>query len=594
MVKSDRLEDIDSTYTDNGSRTGGVGARRHLGSIIALVAVALLFLLPSVFAQTPVKTAASAKTKVATPQQKKVLRLTPQIPHANRNQPGKVFLERADRLSREDDPNKDYQVLSGNVVFRKQGMFMYCDSAHFFDQENSLISYGNVKMQQGDTLFAFADEMHYDGKGELVTLKGYDGKEVELINRKVHLFSDSLHYNMLTGIGYYDTGGLIQDEENELESVRGQYNTHTKNADFDYSVELRNAKFTLNTEKLKYNTDSHIANIVSKTDIVNTQDNSRIVTSNGWYNTSLESSEMYDRSTVYDKDGGTLTGDTLFYDKRADYGEAFGNMELYDYKNKCILKGDYGFHDNLHNESFTTGHALAMEFSQADTLYLHADTIRTYVDMVDTTRVMHGFRGVRFFRKDVQGLCDSLAFTARDSLLRMHYHPHVWNENKQITGNIIHVHLNDSTVDWARLPQYGMVAESLGEEFYNQLTGKEMYATFDHGKMRHLDVSGNVQVIMLPAENDSTYNKLVNAESSYLKADFLNNTIEKLVMWPEVTGSAIPLFQVKNSDRYLNGFSWQSDARPKDPKDVMTVPESMVAIMHQAEKKVGRTQRMSK
>ena len=57
---------------------------------------------------------------------------TPQIPDADRNQKNKVFLEYADRLSMDERISPDYQVLNGNVKFRKEGMFMYCDSAHFY------------------------------------------------------------------------------------------------------------------------------------------------------------------------------------------------------------------------------------------------------------------------------------------------------------------------------------------------------------------------------------------------------------------------------------------------------------------------------
>ena len=140
---------------------------------------------------------------------------------------------------------------------------------------------------------------------------------------------------------------------------------------------------------------------------------------------------------------------------------------------------------------------------------------------------------MRFFRSDLQGLCDSMTFVQRDSMMYLDYHPVIWNENKQIFGNKIQVHLRDSTADWAKLPEFGFMAEWVDEEFYNQLTGKEMYATFANGSIRHLDVSGNVQAIMLPQENDSTYNKIANIESSFLAADFKKQTIERMKMWPE-------------------------------------------------------------
>ena len=52
----------------------------------------------------------------------------------------------------------------------------------------------------------------------------------------------------------------------------------------------------------------------------------------------------------------------------------------------------------------------------------------------------------------------------------------------------------------------------IADDFYNQLYGKEMTAYFENQEMRRLEVSGNVQAILLPMENDSTYNKHVTAK----------------------------------------------------------------------------------
>ena len=94
--------------------------------------------------------------------------IVPSIGRADRHQPGKFFLEKADSLI--SLPNTDYQILKGNVEFRKGDMFMFCDSAYFFDQQNDIRAFGNVRMEQGDTLFIFADELEYADSLQLATL----------------------------------------------------------------------------------------------------------------------------------------------------------------------------------------------------------------------------------------------------------------------------------------------------------------------------------------------------------------------------------------------------------------------------------------
>ena len=257
-------------------------------------------------------------------------------------------------------------------------------------------------------------------------------------------------------------------------------------------------------------------------------------------------------------------------------------MVLTDTAKSIILAGDYGYHNEIENRSFATRRALAKEFSQGDTLYLHGDTIRTYLD-IDSTRITCAYPNTRFYRSDIQGVCDSLSFQQRDSMIYMHRHPVVWNLERQVSGNIIEVHLNDSTIDRAHLPQYGMLCEHVAEEYYNQLYGKEMTAYFEGGEIRQLDVSGNVMSIMLPLEKDSTVNKIVNAEGSFLTVLINNRQMEKLNMWPEVTGKVTPLFLANRNNGYLKGFRWHEAIRPKDPQDVLRMPQEMKEMLSEPE-----------
>ena len=486
------------------------------------------------------------KSKPVTPARKALLQpdslpISPTIPGANRYQRDKVFLERANEMRAEQ--GKDYQIVVGDVEFRKGDMFMYCDSAHFYDNPGALQAYGNVRMEQGDTLFVYADELNYADSTQLAILYADPGKKVRLINKDVTLTTDVFNYDMGIELGYYEVGGVLTDKENRLDSWYGEYSPSSKDALFKENVHLNslgeNDTLDIYTEEMLYNTLTHIA-ILDTTSTIISADGT-IYTTSGVYNTETSQADLYHRSLVVASNGNTLTGDTLYYDRNLGFGEAFGNIELTDTTNKVILNGDYGFYFEIADSALVTGRALAKEYSSpSDTLYMHGDTIRTFIvitpeqalnDSVtvpaDTTHHLIAAPHVKFFRNDLQGLCDSMTFVQRDSMMYMNYHPVVWNESKQIFGNVIQVHLRDSTADWARLPEFGFMAEWIDEEFYNQLTGKEMYATFANGTIKHLDVSGNVQAIMLPMENDSNYNKIANLESSFLSADFKNQRSEE-------------------------------------------------------------------
>ena len=75
----------------------------------------------------------------------------------------KVYLLHSDVLKKSPlNPDPDAQILIGNVAFRHDSVYMYCDSACFYEKTNSLEAFDNVKMVQGDTLFLYGDYLFYD------------------------------------------------------------------------------------------------------------------------------------------------------------------------------------------------------------------------------------------------------------------------------------------------------------------------------------------------------------------------------------------------------------------------------------------------
>lgn len=547
----------------------------------ALGAVALIWL-PAALA-SPSGTHPQAP-KNAKQQSRRQAPLTPVVPTANRHEPGKVFLEHADELQLDEARSSEYQVLRGSVVFRKDNMFMYCDSAYFYESTNSLDAFGNVRMEQGDTLFVYGDELNYNGMEEMARLFANPGKKARLINRDVKLESDRFDYDLARNVGSYDLGGTLTDKQNRLTSLEGFYYPSTKDAYFFEDVRLtgprRGDTLRMYTDSLRYNTDTRTATLLCQTLIVNKD--GEIQSSSGTYNTGSGVADLFSRSRVVTRRGNTLTGDTLFYDRARGIGEAFGNMILTDSAKQSTLMGDYGYYNEVTDSAFSTGNALAMEYSQKDTLWVHGDTIIAYREP-DSTHITNAFHRVRFFRKDLQGVCDSLSFRERDSILRLYRHPVIWSGARQIHGNQIAVHLNDSTVDWVRLPDYGMMTEHIAEDCYDQLSGSDMSVWLNDTTVQRLYVEGNVQLISFPMENDSSYNKFSYVESSFMDAMFRNNTVDTVVMWPETSGTFTPLYLAKKSAYFLPGFQWYESIRPLAPDEVFDMPEDMITLMSMPE-----------
>lgn len=130
----------------------------------------------------------------------------------------KVYLLHSDVLKKSPlNPDPDAQILIGNVAFRHDSVYMYCDSACFYEKTNSLEAFDNVKMVQGDTLFLYGDYLFYDGNTQIAQVR----YNVRMENKNTTLLTDSLNYDRIYNLGYYFDGGTLMDEENVLTSEWG-------------------------------------------------------------------------------------------------------------------------------------------------------------------------------------------------------------------------------------------------------------------------------------------------------------------------------------------------------------------------------------
>ena len=477
----------------------------------------------------------------------------------------KVYLLHSDVLKKSPlNPDPDAQILIGNVAFRHDSVYMYCDSACFYEKTNSLEAFDNVKMVQGDTLFLYGDYLFYDGNTQIAQVR----YNVRMENKNTTLLTDSLNYDRIYNLGYYFDGGTLMDEENVLTSEWGEYSPATKISVFNYDVKLVNPKFILTSDTLRYSTATKIANILGPSDIVS--DANHIYSELGFYNTQIGQAELLDRS-VLTNEGKRLIGDSLFYDRVKGYGEAFDNVIMTDTVNKNMLTGDYCYYNELTKYAFATKKAVVVDYSQGDSLFMHADTLQMYTYYLNTDsmfRETRAYHKVRMYRTDVQGVCDSLVFSSKDSCLTMYYDPILWNNNQQLLGEKIMIYMNDSTIDWAHIQNQALSVEQLDSTSYNQVTGKEMKAWFQGGEMRKVDVIGSVRLVYYPMESDSTLIGMNVSETSLLNMFLENRKMKKMIMSPKSNGTLYPMLQRPPEKMKLDNFVWFDYIRPLDKEDI--------------------------
>lgn len=491
------------------------------------------------------------------------MRLLAQQSRQEGKKPMKVTLLHADRTVQKESM-KDVQILEGNVEFLYDSIYMSCDTAYNYNKRNYFEAFGNVKMNQGDTLFLYGDYLYYDGDQRLVQVR----ENVRMENRNVVLLTDSLDYDRVYNLGYYFNGGTLMDSTNVLTSEWGEYAPATKVAIFNYDVRLENPQFTLTSDTLLYNTVTKVANIVGPSDIDSGE--SHIYSELGYYHTHEGFAYLLDRSVLTNQ-GKRLVGDSVYYDERAKYGEAFGNVKMDDRENKVMLTGEYCYSNELTGYAYATDRAVAIEYAQGDSLYMHGDTLKLVTFHIDTDsmyRQMQAYRKVRFYRTDVQGVCDSLVFNSTDSCLTMYYDPVLWNGGQQLLGEEIKVYMNDSTIDWAHIVNQALTVEEKDSIHYNQVAGKEMKFYFKGKDIYMAEVIGNVQSIFYPEDEDSVMMGMNFIEASRLNLYRKEGKMERIVFHTQPKGVFTPMLLIEPDKMKLANFAWFGYMRPLNKQDI--------------------------
>lgn len=476
----------------------------------------------------------------------------------------RVDLLHADEGYANRNVRPDVQVLVGSVQLKHEGMFMWCDSALIYENTNSVEAFSNVRMEQGDTLFIYGDYLFYDGMAQLAQLR----ENVKMINRNTTLMTDSLNFDRIFNLGYYFEGGMLTDEENVLTSDWGEYSPSTKLSVFNHDVTLVNPQFTLTSDTLKYHTVTKIATILGPSEIVS--DRNHIYSERGFYDTANDVAELLDRS-VLTNEGKQLVGDSLFYDRRIGFGEAFDHVIMNDTIHKNMLTGDYCLYDEPAGYAMATKRAVAIDYSQGDSLYMHGDTLKMLTFHINTDslfREIRAYHKVRMYRTDVQGVCDSLTFNSKDSCITMYTDPILWNGNQQLLGEEIRIYMNDSTIDWAHIINQALTVEMKDSLHYNQVAGKEIKAFFEEGEIRKIDVIGNVLVVYYPEDKDSTMIGMNTSETSLLNMYLRERKMEKMVMSPKSNGALYPMDQLPADKMRLPSFQWFDYIRPLNKDDI--------------------------
>ena len=455
------------------------------------------------------------------------------------------------------------QMMVGNVEFEHGGGVLSCDSAVFYQGENIMRAYGNVEINQADTLHMYSDYLEYDGNTKMAIASG----KVKLIDSKMTLKTDTIYFDRNKQIALYPAFGTIKDSQNVLTSIVGTYYTENKKFVFTSDVTVTNDKYIMKSNHLIYYTGPKTVYFYGPSTI--TSKENFIYCENGFYDTKNEISYFKENAFI-NYGTRTLRGDSLYYNRNTGFGSANKSIVVVDTTKNIIIKGEYAEYFEKNDSTFVTDNALAINIMEQDSVFIHGDTLMMTMLPNSENRLMRIFHNVKIFKTDLQGKCDSLSYDESEGEMRMLHNPILWSGKNQLTSDTIILTTNIFTnkLDSLKLINNSFIISNDTLDNFNQVKGTNIYCKFKNNELHLINVIGNSETIFYARNEEKELIGINKALSSSMLIKLKDNEINEISFIKDPEAKLSPEETIPVNARKLKGFIWRNKERFKEKDDI--------------------------
>ncbi len=498
----------------------------------------------------------------------------------------------ADRLtSKKIDGVGDFLSVAGNVRLRQGTTLFYCDSAVLNQTANTFEAFGNIHINDNDSVHTYAQYLKYIGQQKKAFLKN----KVRLTDGRAILTTNELEYNTLTKIGTYYKGGKVVNGKTVLTSTEGYYYGETRDIYFKKKVVLIDPEYRVTTDTLLYNTYTQIARFTVPTKIVTGKRTIR--TSEGYYDMQNKKA-MFGRRPHVDDVDYTLDADDMAFDDSTRFGEAQGNVI---YQNKDTANAVAMLANNMKINQ-RTGAVLATQKpimiikQNRDSIYVSADTLysgkltelektRPVPDITDTTfiaknktknsadsnsnRFFEAYFNVKIFSDSLQAVGDSMFYSFKDSVFRLFKNPVVWAQDNQIVGDTIYLYTQNKKPKRFYVFENALAINKIEKTLYNQVKGNTINGYFENGNINFFKAKGNAENIYYASDEGGGFIGANRSTSDVIDVYFADRKPNKVVLRNNLEGTITPMKQINYNEFKVRGFKWLDDKRPKTKYELL-------------------------
>ena len=441
------------------------------------------------------------------------------------------------------------------IYIEHDGIEMWCDKAYHYAKEDSIAAFGKVLIKQGDTIRLTSKIANYSGKTQLAFTAG----DVLLTEPKSTLRTDTLYFDKLNQKAYYKTGGVVNHEDNVINSSIGKYFMDSQKYQFIGDVDIKNPEYTLTSSQLDFYSNSGIAYMYGKSVIKH--EGTTIHCERGYYDTNADLGYFVKNSKIY-YNNRILEGDSMYFNQKKHFASATNNIKVTDTTNHSIITGHYAEVFKEKDSVFITKRALAKSLQQNDSIYIHADTLM--ITGKPENRIIRGYKNAKLYKLDMNGKCDSIYINQKTGITKLISKPVLWSGENQMTGDTIQLinNLETNKLDSLKVFYNTFLIQKDSISGYNQVKGKELIGLFnDDNKLYNIDINKNAEYIFYARKENGELIGIDKRLSSSINLKLTDNEIEEITSFGNPEGALTPESMYPDNARKLRGFNWRGDER---------------------------------
>ena len=507
-------------------------------------------------------------------------------------------------------------IAFGNVVIQQgDSITVFSDSLEYTGDKRVADLFGEVVLQDGDKKL-FTSYLNYDlssktgrytqgglvtqGSTQLVSKKGiyyvnskqlFFKDSVIVANEKMTLRADTLEFDSESQIATFLGPTLIHQDSATIYCEAGFYDMATDLAEFEQNAQYQknqqratadlitydgsikemrlsgNASFidgakVATAELIRYEEDTKLTFLEGNAEFKDAQQEVKGTTIQ--YDAEKGSFKTEGRSVLVDS-AQILIADQFDFDSEKGLGIAKGAVEWQDtVENLSILSEELAYDKSKNYIKASGGRPLLSILVGKDTLFLASDTlVSSETEDTLSKKMLDAYTDVRIYKTNLQATCDSLSYSASDSLFKLYRNPVIWSDTSQFKADSIYMQLANNQIDRIILYQNGLIINTPDFQYFNQITGTEITAFFNYGNLNRMKVNGNAESIYFARDEEDAYLGMNQTTCSEMLILFGANEVDQIKFFSQPNATMTPMAKIQESPPTLTGFSWDFEKRPQ-------------------------------